>query len=147
MDCSVHPNAMVSFDFSSLSTIHKSVQRNSRTSKRKIRMDINKNALQSYFENDFSKANNKPGPSYQPESSMSGPNFQGFSTQSHVSREPLIQLQDPLPMPDYRVISPQSEAGVSGMVTNNIKAQSKQFFENSLSFCKNSLRATEQIFG
>ena len=121
MDCSVHPNAMVSFDFSSLSTIHKSVQRNSRTPKRKIRMDINKNALQSYFENDFSGANNEPGPSYQPESSMSGPNFQGFSTQSHVSREPLIQLQDLLPTPDYRVISPQSEAGVSGMATNKAK--------------------------
>ena len=50
MDYSLHPNAMVSIDFSPLSNIHKSVQRNSRTTKRKIRVDINRNATQAFLE-------------------------------------------------------------------------------------------------
>ena len=106
MDYSVHPNGMVSFDYSSLANIHKSVKRNSRTSKRKIRMDINKNALQSSFESGRDFPN-----------SASGPTFQGFETQSPVSGEASIQIQDLPTTPDYRVISAQSEiaAGASGM--------------------------------
>ena len=58
MDYSVHPNAVVSLDFSSLANVHKSVQRNSRTSKRKIRVDINRNATQAFLESgqEFSKS-------------------------------------------------------------------------------------------
>ena len=85
MDYSVHQNAVVSLDFSSLANVHKSVQRNSRTSKRKIRLDINQNATQALFE--------------------SGRDFHGFKTQSPVSGEPSVQLQDLPTTPDYRVIS------------------------------------------
>ena len=94
MGYSVHPNAVVSFDFSSLANVHKSVQRNSRTSKRKIRLDINRNATQAFFE--------------------SGRDFKGFSTQSPLSSEPSIQVPDLPTTPDYRIVSTQE----SGKVTN-----------------------------
>ena len=129
MDYSFHPNAMVSFDFSSLSNIHKSVKRKSRTSKRKIRMDVNKNALQSFLESerDFPERPNTQlvnGPSCQPQDS-SGPIFHGFSTQSPVSK-----VQDLPTTPDYRVISNQSEAVQSGRVKVLFKAKYKK--SNSL---------------
>ena len=105
MDFSLHPNAMVSLDFSPLSNIHKSVQRNSRTSKRKIRMDINKNALQSFFESEQDFTVNDP------QDSRSGPIFQGFSSQSSVSSKPPIQ--DLPTTPDYQVISAPRAQGTN----------------------------------
>ena len=113
MDCSVHPNAMVSFDFSSLSNVHKSVQRNSRTSKRKIRMDINKNALQSFFESERDFAVNDP------QNSRSGPMFQGFSTQRSVSSKPPIQ--DLPTTPDYQVISAPRAQGTNNKFLKSIR--------------------------
>ena len=96
MDYSVHPNAVVSLDFSSLANVHKSVQRNSRTSKRKIRLDINQNATQALFE--------------------SGRDFHGFKTQSPVSGEPSVQLQDQTTTPDYQVISSTANSGKIGFL-------------------------------
>ena len=104
MDYSLHPNAMVSFDFSPLSNIHKSVQRNSRTSKRKIRVDINRNATQAFLESgqDFSKTptaspfygfpsaegptvNERPDDSLLRDSSFKEPEFEIVDRRQHGS--------------------------------------------------------------
>ena len=107
MDFSVHPNAMVSFDFSSLSNVHKSVQRNSRTSKRKIRMDINKNTLQSFFESetDFTTTSQPLDPS-------TSPVFHGFGTQSPLINDQTTQLQD-LPTRDFSAAAPARSASTN----------------------------------
>ena len=104
MDYSLQPNAMVSIDFSPLSNIHKSVQRNSRTSKRKIRMDINRNATQAFLETgrDF----NTLSP------------FQGFPSQNGPAAGNGGSDDESFMVPAFEIVSEERRQNVSSGSTH-----------------------------